>query len=267
MDALKPALLVSVAAILSLGCTQTAPPSQMAASAPAPQQTGVSEGSGPQQDPVVVSDHHMCEHAVRLIVNPLVARPGATLKIFSDHPLGYAPPIDVPDELLTRWRASPEGVATFSADGAQAVVSEAAVPGTTITLTANYCGKEEVSKTLPVYAKDQPVIVGFWKQESAECTEMAVPHKPIRELVFEALGGFSVTYQPFESYKDYWGTHTFDYRTGALDVTVTGGNAEPEYADLSGTAKLENPKRLVLDGLYLGQKGHPEASCRYVFVK
>lgn len=260
MVALRLMLPACIALILTAACAQSPAPEEDAPMLAAAEQ-------GPQEESVVVSDHPMCERGVRLIVNPLVARPGSTLKIFSDHPLGYAPPLDVPDELLTHWRASPQGVATFSVDGANAIVSDSAVPGSPITLTALYCGKEEVTATVPVAAKDEPIIVGYWKQESAECTAMAAPHEPIRELVFEPDGGFSVTYLPFESYKDYWGTHRFDYRTGTLDISVTGGNAVPEGPNLSGTARLENEKRLVLEDVYLGRTGHPDASCKYVFVK
>jgi hypothetical protein len=261
MVTLKRSLLASVATILSASCAQ----------APAPDDAALLETAAVEQqeseDAPVISDHPMCERAVRLIVNPLVARPGATLKIFSDHPLGYAPPLDVPDELLTRWRASPAGAAAFSADGTQVTVAESAAPGTILTLSALYCGKEEVTKTVPIVGKDEPVIVGFWKQESADCTYMASRHDPIKELVFEAGGGFSVTYTPFESYRDYWGAYRFDHRTGALEMTVSGGNRKPLGPDLSGTAKLENEKRLVLEDVYLGPSGHPDARCKYVFVK
>lgn len=262
MDALRPGFAAIIALILS-ACAQTTAPSADGSSI-------VAADAGPlaQESPPAPSDDPMCERSVRLIVNPLVARPGATLKIFSDHPLGYAPPLDVPDELLTRWRASPAGAATFSEDGTQARISETATPGGALTLTALYCGKEDVSIRVPIVGKDEPVIVGFWRQDSVSCTAETPTHQPVKELAIEADGTFSVTYQPFESYRDYWGTQRFDYRSGSLEMSVTGGNQPPAAPDLSGKASLENEKRLVLEGFYLGEGGRPAgASCDYVLVK
>lgn len=239
------------------------------AQAPATDDASTSPAAVEQQAPqdIVINDDPMCERSVRLIVNPLVARPGVTLKIFSDHPLGYAPPLDVPDELLTHWRASPEGAATFSSDGTQVTVSETAPAGADLKLTALFCGKEEVSTTVPIVAWDEPVIVGYWKQASADCTQLTPPHDSVKELAFDADGSFSVTYQPFESYRDYWGKHRFDYKTNTLELSVTGGNATPGWSKRSGKARLENEKRLVLEDIYLGLAGDTQATCSYVFVK
>lgn len=255
MDALRPTRILALALTAVLAaCTQSPDPAGQATASETVTQA--------------IADHPMCERSVRLIVNPLVARPGATLKIFSDHPLGYAPPLDVPDELLTRWRASPAGAATFSPDGATVTVADSVAPGSALTLTALFCGQEEVTKTVPVVGRDEPVIVGFWRQESAECAAGMPRHDPVKELAFEANGDFSVTYFPFESYRDYWGTHVFDHRTGAIDMTVTGGNKTPVNPGLSGRARLESDKRLVLENVYLGPARFlGDGSCNYVFVK
>jgi hypothetical protein len=90
-------------------------------------------------------------------------------------------------------------------------------------------------------------IVGTWRQTDAECGLA----QPIRELIFEADGRYSVTWLPFETYKDYWGRYQYDPRAHTLSLTVEGANYRPPERALSGEARVED-RTLTLRGLSLG---------------
>ncbi len=77
---------------------------------------------------------------------------------------------------------------------------------------------------------------------------------PIRELLFHADGRFSVTWIPFEVYRDYWGTYTQDPRAGRLSLVVEGGNYVPPDMDGDGTFAVVAPRRLVLKDMWLGSE-------------
>ena len=81
------------------------------------------------------------------------------------------------------------------------------------------------------------------------------PPKPscIQEFELHEDGTFTVTWHPFERYKDYWGTYQVDRASGALRLAVTGGNDVPEGLDLDGTLRWSNGE-MVLEGIYLGSK-------------
>ena len=77
----------------------------------------------------------------------------------------------------------------------------------------------------------------------------------IGELEFGADGRFAVTFVPFESYRDYWGTYRYDPLDGSLELTVEGGNsqfARPAGKVLTGKAYRNEAGRLVLEGFNLG---------------
>ena len=59
--------------------------------------------------------------------------------------------------------------------------------------------------------------------------------RSIGELEFRADGTFSVTWVPFETYRDYWGRYTLDLRTGRLNLQVETGNYVPPDVDGDGT--------------------------------
>jgi hypothetical protein len=61
-----------------------------------------------------------------------------------------------------------------------------------------------------------------------------------------------VTWVPFESYKDYWGTYTFDLAQGTLELTITGGNTIPEDVDGEGRFARDATGALILTDLWLG---------------
>jgi hypothetical protein len=73
----------------------------------------------------------------------------------------------------------------------------------------------------------QPAFVGSWHQFDADCPGA----EPVRELIFQPNGHFSVTWMPFETYQDYWGSWRYDARTRVLTLAVDNGNYVP--ADLA----------------------------------
>ena len=78
------------------------------------------------------------------------------------------------------------------------------------------------------------------------------PELSVQELHFDASGGFSVTWIPFEVYKDYWGTYTYDLATGALSLTVEGGNYVPPDVRASAGSFTFEDRKLVLRDIWLG---------------
>ncbi len=93
-------------------------------------------------------------------------------------------------------------------------------------------GDAGISGRIIVYAPQAMPLVGTWSQSGADCGSA----EPLRELVFKGDGTFSATWTPFEAYKDYWGTYTYDQ--GLLSLTPSGGNHIPADAGLSGPAGL-----------------------------
>jgi hypothetical protein len=188
-----------------------------------------------------------------------VFRQGATIGIRPQRdmmPAGYR---DLPFECLSGW--SVEGPAALSADRHSLTIDADAPPGAEIVLHYTVRG-EPVLARLHVVARDALVLTGRWSQSAAAGCE---DFEPVRELEF-GPDSFSVTFTPFESYKDYWGTYSFDPATGALRLTVESGNSVPPGLDLEGTARLEDG-HLVLENMFLGDRAGrvPERGCRYRF--
>jgi hypothetical protein len=103
-------------------------------------------------------------------------------------------------------------------------------------------------------------LVGHWTevtQTACGATVAETPAAPLRELVFGGDGHFSVTWMPFESYKDYWGTYQFDRQTGKLQLQVVGGNYVPNGLDLDGRALFEGTDEIRLSDLWLGSRTPP----------
>ncbi len=94
-----------------------------------------------------------------------------------------------------------------------------------------------------------------------------LPETPIGELIFEADGTFSVTWTPFEVYRDYWGDYSFDLASGRIDLAIRGGNYIPIDARLQGGRFSIENSRLRLDGIWLGSPldGPLTGRCGHVF--
>ena len=203
-----------------------------------------------------------------------IFRQGATIRIGAtfDRLPGGDEAIDLG---CTRdWRIT--GPATLAPDRRSFTIGADAAPGSEIVLSYRW-HDERAEARYRVVARDAVVLTGFRGQRAIEGCEGL---DPVRELEFAPGNRFSVTFMPFESYKDYWGTYSYDPATGALRMTVESGNNVPPDLDLDGRAILMPDGRLVLEDMYLGTtRGPPpivvdpatgmatvaKLTCRYTF--
>jgi len=104
-------------------------------------------------------------------------------------------------------------------------------------------------------------LVGTWYQSgwalckpAAKLPRLAVG-KMINELRFAADDTFSVTWQPFEGYKDYWGTYRYDLARKTIELRIEGRNYSPEHFNGKGNFRLDSDDtHLTLSGVRLGTK-------------
>lgn len=198
-------------------------------------------------------------------MEPRSAEPGDTIALFpywTDMPGGYN---DLPPGCLGNLQAYPEGTARFTRqdDGlAIATISRETQPGTTVLLQGKYRGDYGLSGTVQVYLAANNPLVGTWHQAQEECP----PESAVRELVFTGGGEFSVTWTPFESYKDFWGSYTYDPEAGGIVLDVEGGNQVPDDIAREGIATVKGD-RLDFDALYFGTPRAASVGCRAGFSR
>jgi len=104
-------------------------------------------------------------------------------------------------------------------------------------------------------------MVGRWTEESSQ--------QAIAELIFNDNMTFSVTWIPFETYKDYWGTYAFDLEKGILEIKVKSGNYIPPDINPKGFFGLSaEQKTLAINELYFGTRsGCSKKPAEYIFTK
>lgn len=196
-----------------------------------------------------------------------VFRQGATIAITPRADNSPAGQRDLPLDCTSDW--SIRGPATLAADHRSITIAPDAPPGSDVEVTLRY-GPEQIRASVRVIGREAIVLTGTYNQRSIERCETS---DPVRELVFSPDGRFSVTFQPFETYKDYWGTYAYDPDSRRLVMTVAGGNSIPFGLDLDGSARIAEG-RLVLEQIYLGSRGgqpahlpagSSAAPCRYTF--
>lgn len=209
-------------------------------------------------------------HPVVVWIDSDTVRQGDTVSIKAGSILGRASGMLTPDPMpatcLSDWRISPAGAASVSADGSSLMVAPDAPAGSTLTLEARTPGEPARFETR-IVGRDETVLTGRYSQVEVDCGEAERPARPIRELVLGPTGRFSVTWEPFETYTDYWGDFAWDAAAGHLALAITGGNRHPgANARLAGAVEVEaDGRRLVLQGFNLGDVFNGGAPCRYVF--
>ena len=176
----------------------------------------------------------------------------------------HAAPDTLPSACNVRWSAGSGGTITA---GGELTIARDAAPGSTVVVRAQVDTLVAEQQIHVVDPAPSP-LAGTWTQDTPPmCESGARPADAIvRELVFRRGGTFTVTRVPFESYRDYWGTYTFDAAAARLTLTATGGNSAAGFTAAELTARVVDG-RLNLDGVLLAPApgGGSGESCRSVF--
>jgi hypothetical protein len=178
-----------------------------------------------------------------------------------------------PVEACATWSVDPTEGASVDPDTGVFTVDAATPSGSVFTVSADVeNGRRVVSTEVHVFTPQDNPLVGTWKEEAQFACgtgEEAVPEERIGELRFGADGRFSVTWMPFEVYKDYWGTYAYDLVQGTLDLVVIGGNYIPDDVDGSGLFSFDEQGRLILRDMWLGspRDGTGSANCGHRFTR
>lgn len=196
-----------------------------------------------------------------LDTSPDIYRQGAAIALRPMVDVSPAGQDELPAHCARAWTVS--GPARLSADRRTLTIDPSAPVGAQIEVGFLWRGERVVAR-LAVVARDAVVLTGRWSQRSAAGCESA---DPVREFELRPDGSFSVTFQPFETYRDYWGRYRFDPATGRLSLAVEEGNFVPPGLDQEGTAALAGG-RLTLTGFFLGSRNGfapPAGGCTYHF--
>jgi hypothetical protein len=198
-------------------------------------------------------------HFAFLATDATIYRQGAVVGITPRVDRSPAGTAELPLRCTSGWAVS--GPAKLSADRKSIVIASDAPVGAAVTVGFRHADKP-VEASFKVVAKDEIVLTGLRSQQSLE--GCSAP-EPVRELEFRPENGFSVTFTPFETYRDYWGSYAWDPDTGRIRLTVVGGNFVPGNLDLEGEAELKDG-RLRLKDVFLGSRdGAPRTGCTYLF--
>ncbi|HEU0134265.1 MAG TPA: hypothetical protein VFR28_05540 [Allosphingosinicella sp.] len=198
-------------------------------------------------------------HFAFVATDTRVYRQGAVVRVTPMADRSPAGTVELPLKCTSGWAVT--GPAVLGSDRKSVTIAPDAPVGSVVLVRFRHDGKP-VSTSFKVVGKDEIVLTGRYSQRSLEgCTS----HEPVRELEFRPENRFSVTFMPFETYQDYWGSYSFDPATRQLRLKVDGGNFVPDGLDLEGEAELVEG-RLRLKGLFLGSRdGAPQSGCTYVF--
>jgi hypothetical protein len=198
-------------------------------------------------------------HFAFLSLDTQIHRQGAKVKLTPEAnlaPFGTQP---LPARCLSGWSVT--GPAKLSPDRSSLTIDSDAPVGSIVTIGFNHGGKP-VKAQLRVIGRDEIVLTGRWSQTGVEGCEGV---ETVGELEFSPGNGFSVTFQPFETYRDYWGSYAFDPASGAISFKVEGGNFTPSGLDLEGRAE-RSEAGLTLRDVFLGSRyGPPQKDCTYRF--
>ncbi|MBC7251852.1 MAG: hypothetical protein H5T62_16430 [Anaerolineae bacterium] len=154
------------------------------------------------------------------------------------------------------WSVNPAEGAHIDPDSGVLTIDDTTPSGSVFTVTADVeKGRRMVTIDVHVFTPEDNPLVGIWREEAqfaCDTGEELTPEERIGELRFRADGSFSVTWVPFEVYRDYWGTYEYDLATGNLSLQVIEGNYVPDDIDGSGSFAFDEQGRLLLRDIWLG---------------
>ena len=174
--------------------------------------------------------------------------------------------IPLPSGCVDAWRVEPAQYAQIDQAGVIRIAPDA--PDATPVQVTAHIGAKQVRGDMRVSDPQRFPLVGIWSQVSETPCGTGIARTPvdkIRELKFDGSGNFSVTTTPFESYKDYWGSYTYEASDGAIRFNVVSGNKPPKSLQLVGRATY-SAEQLDLQGLSLWQPKDGTAICGLRFA-
>ncbi len=196
-------------------------------------------------------------------LGPMQAQPGEkrTLRLWVRNGPSWRSP-----DACVRWRLDAGDPATVDEKTGALTISPDAKDGVELHATAELAGaRAPYQGILKVYRPDSNPLAGMWREVAQlKCgsgEELTSGFREIREFEIQAGGFFSVTWHPFESYRDYWGEVQFDVAKRTVSFKINNGNHVPDAAKLEGKFAREG-KRLKLEGVWLGDA---PALCGHVF--
>jgi hypothetical protein len=224
-------------------------------------------GFAPESEPGIVS--------VEALGDAIDMQPGDTTKlvlgVFDYEVCGTGFRCFVPVAADATWSVTPADGARIDPDTGILSIDASTSSGSVFTVQAEIEGGRHVVATrVKIFTPETNPLIGYWSEVAQLACDSGVevaPAKAIAELIFDPDGSFAVTWVPFESYKDYWGTYTFDLAQGTLELTITGGNTIPEDVDGEGRFARDATGALILTDLWLGtpslERGPPNCGHRF----
>jgi hypothetical protein len=190
-----------------------------------------------------------------------------TLRIF----VRRGPGVQGPDA-CAEWRVEPSSAAAVDRRTGTITVAPDAQHNTSFQVHARIPGMSEISATLRVFDRTQNPLAGMWRQEGLLVCAGEEPFtitEPIREFDISADGTFRITWHPFETYVDYWGTYELDATNGTIRMKVDAGNFVPADFNGEGRFSVDAQGGLTLSQVWLGSRGAPRQprSCTYQFKR
>lgn len=172
------------------------------------------------------------------------------------------------------WSIQPSRDANIDQSGLLRIDATARA-GTTFEVSASVEGGRRVlRKTVHIYTPESNPLVGLWRQSRWKlCTPVpelpaSSMDPPVEELEFRADGSFSVTWKPFEWYRDYWGRYSYDLQSGSIELRIEHGNFVPNDFAGKGGFKIHEGQ-LTLKRVWLGTKEAKQKPdiCELTFVR
>ena len=194
------------------------------------------------------------------------AKPGETVALYPYYASHPGASEDLPPGCVDGIEVVPEGFTALTRDEtglALITINEDAPDGARLRVQAAYPGGHGFNDRLNIYHGKENPLVGTWRQKADACP----PESAVRELVFTAAGEFSVTWTPFETYKDYWGVYEYDAASNAFRFTEEGGNQIPEDIHRQGTAIITEAGELDISQAFFGTPDQASGSCPANFAR
>jgi hypothetical protein len=182
-------------------------------------------------------------------------------------------------EACVTWSIAPPGGgvaagaslgATIGATGYLRIDDDAEI-GASVVVTADVeDGRRVLELEVMIYEPVVSPILGVWSETlrlPCDGGDPFAPVNPVGELMFFDNSDFRVTWTPFEAYVDYWGSFVHDPASGAITLSITGGNATPSDFDGVGFATVTGAGALELAEMFLGSAPGrtPSPACGHRF--